>query len=103
MFYLLSSFGGVRALSPPKLGGEVDTMFPEPIRLLNSRNPGNYIGVETVVDQTAAVSIRGLFPSEGLRGANLLFECPARTSSVFSRCCTGGLGLRHIVLLVGVV
>ena len=30
---LLSSFGGVRALSPLKLGGDVDTMSPEPIRL----------------------------------------------------------------------
>lgn len=31
---LLSSFGGVRALSPLKLGGDVDTMSLGPTRLL---------------------------------------------------------------------
>ena len=36
---LLLSFGGVRALSPPNLGGDVDTMCPEATRVLKYRNP----------------------------------------------------------------
>ena len=36
---LLLNFGGVRALSTPKLGGDVDTMSPEPTRLGKMSKP----------------------------------------------------------------